>query len=179
MNRIARAGSGSGAWAQGATWTVEGQCWLHSFLATERLLAKSSKRGWSTTRRLRLCSHRLTGLYQGPPISGLPVGQLARGPKFQDEAARSVVLTLTVTLANGTRSVTFAPEQRVVPYVAPAAASASVAVRKHPPISPAEQLRSGIHKTKAIPLTLMRRAVLAAAQDAHGCEPAGAARAGP
>ena len=45
----------------------------------------------------------------------------------------------------------FAPEQQVVPYVAPAAASAIVAVRKHPPILLAQQLRSAIQKIKAAP----------------------------
>jgi hypothetical protein len=51
-------------------------------------------------------------------IAGMVVG-------VNETASAEQILTLTVTLANGTRSVTFSPEQRVVLYVAPAAASAS------------------------------------------------------
>ena len=61
------------------------------------------------------------------------------------------ISTLTVRPANGTRSVTLAPEQQVVPYVASAATSAIVAVRTHPPISQAQLLKSAIQKVKAVP----------------------------
>ena len=61
------------------------------------------------------------------------------------------ISALTVRPANGTRSVTLAPEQQVVPYVASAATSAIVAVRTHPPISQAQLLKSAIQKVKAVP----------------------------
>ena len=61
------------------------------------------------------------------------------------------ISALTVRPANGTRSVTLAPEQQVVPYVAAAATSAIVAVRTHPPISQAQLLKSAIQKVKAVP----------------------------
>jgi hypothetical protein len=64
------------------------------------------------------------------------------------------ISALTVTPANGavaTRSVTFAPDQQLVPYVGTATSSAIVAVRKHPPISKAQQIKSAMQKIRAVP----------------------------